>query len=269
MDLRFVIGALLITTVFSACSSSRSGSERSLVGKEFSTESGLKYKLLKEGAGERAKEGDIAVVHYVGRLPNDTVFDSSWKRGKPIQFTLGENQVIKGWEEGITLMNVGDSMELTIPPELGYGEEGMGAIPSNATLIFDVKLLELKQPPKSWDVGSRDTITTSSGLKYIKLKENPSGDKAQPGMTVTVHYSGYLEEGKLFDSSVERGEPITFPLGRGRVIKGWDEAIAQLREGEKAKLIIPPDLGYGEQGHPPVIPENATLVFDVELLEVK
>ncbi|MCO6500716.1 MAG: FKBP-type peptidyl-prolyl cis-trans isomerase [Vicingus serpentipes] len=86
---------------------------------------------------------------------------------------------------------------------------------------------------------------------------------------VSVHYSGFLEDGSLFDSSLERGQPITFPLGQGHVIQGWDEGIALLKVGEKAQFIIPHELGYGEQGHPPVIPQKATLIFDVELVEVK
>src|SRR5690606_20295430 len=92
-------------------------------------------------------------------------------------------------------------------------------------------------------------------------------DGARPtaGQTVKVHYSGYLEDGNMFDSSVERGQPIAFALGVGQVIKGWDEGISLLRVGEKAKLIIPFDLAYGAAGRPPVIPPSATLIFDVEL----
>lgn len=268
--MNFRISGIILSLCFlMSCSIFKNKEERSLVGKEFTTESGLKYKLLKAGDGERAEKGDIAVVHYLGRFTNDTVFDSSWKRGKPFQFKIGEGKVIKGWDEGLTLMNVGDSMQFTIPPDLAYGEKGMGGIPANSTLIFDVKLLDLISPPEAWDTEGKDTVTTASGLQYIKLKENPNGEKAQPGKTVSVHYTGFLENGEIFDSSIERGEPISFPLGAGRVIKGWDEGIAQMRAGEKMKLIIPPDLGYGKQGHPPVIPENATLIFDVELMEVK
>ena len=84
-----------------------------------------------------------------------------------------------------------------------------------------------------------------------------------------VHYSGYLQDGSMFDSSVERGQPLDFPLGQGKVIKGWDEGIALLKVGEKARLIIPQELGYGERGYPPIIPAKATLIFDVELVDVK
>src|SRR5690606_28228054 len=116
-----------------------------------------------------------------------------------------------------------------------------------------------------YDVTGKDTIITASGLKYIKLN-TINGVQAQAGKTVKVHYSGYLDSGKMFDSSVERGQPLEFPLGQGRVIKGWDDGIALLKVGEKARLIIPQELGYGERGYPPIIPAKATLIFDVELI---
>jgi peptidylprolyl isomerase len=239
----------------------------SLLNKEFKIESGLIYKVIHEGTGQRAKDGDMVVVHYTGKLTNDTVFDSSHFRNQPFKFKLGAGQVIKGWDEGIALLNVGDKAILTIPSNLGYGERNMGKIPSNSTLIFEVELLSILEKPKPFDVKGKDTVSTESGLKYIKLNST-QGVQAEAGKTVAVHYTGYLEDGSVFDSSVERGEPIRFPLGEGRVIKGWDEGISKLKVGEKARLVIPHQLGYGERGYPPVIPANATLVFDVELIEV-
>ena len=109
------------------------------------------------------------------------------------------------------------------------------------------------------------TITTASGLQYVVLKPG-DGAVAQAGRMVSVHYTGYLTDGTKFDSSVDRGQPIQFTLGVGQVIKGWDEGVAGMKVGEQRKLIIPPDLAYGPQGHPPVIPPNSTLVFDVELM---
>ena len=111
-------------------------------------------------------------------------------------------------------------------------------------------------------------MITTSGLEYIEV-EAGTGAQAVAGKTVAVHYTGKLQNGKVFDSSISRGEPIEFPLGKGRVIKGWDEGIALMKVGGKAQLIIPPDLGYGERGAGGVIPPNATLVFDVELVSVK
>jgi peptidyl-prolyl cis-trans isomerase A (cyclophilin A) len=109
---------------------------------------------------------------------------------------------------------------------------------------------------------------TESGLRY-KMIQKGNGKKAENGKTVSVHYSGSLENGKVFDSSYTRKKPIEFPLGQGNVIEGWDEGIALLQVGDKARFVIPSHLGYGSRGAGGVIPPNATLVFDVELMDVK
>jgi len=106
---------------------------------------------------------------------------------------------------------------------------------------------------------------TSSGLRYQDVTVG-SGEAAAPGRTAVVHYTGWLPDGKKFDSSRDRGEPFSFPLGAGQVIAGWDEGVAGMKVGGRRKLVIPSELGYGAQGAPPDIPPNSTLVFDVELL---
>ena len=111
-------------------------------------------------------------------------------------------------------------------------------------------------------------MKTQTGLEYIEV-EAGTGAQAAAGNVVSVHYTGKFQDGKVFDSSISRGEPITFPLGKGNVIKGWDEGIALMKVGGKAQLVIPPDLAYGEKGAGGVIPPNATLVFDVELVSIK
>jgi len=111
-------------------------------------------------------------------------------------------------------------------------------------------------------------ITTTSGLQYVELQPG-TGAAPQAGQTVYVHYRGTLEDGTQFDSSYDRGQPFSFVLGAGRVIAGWDEGIALMKVGGKAKLIIPPELGYGSREIPGVIPANSTLIFEVELVRVE
>jgi FKBP-type peptidyl-prolyl cis-trans isomerase FkpA len=111
-------------------------------------------------------------------------------------------------------------------------------------------------------------VTTDSGLKYQDLKEG-TGDAAKKGDTVSVHYTGWLKDGTKFDSSLDRNEPFEFRLGAGDVIKGWDEGVAGMKVGGKRKLTIPPELGYGKKGAGKVIPPDAELTFEVELLKIK
>jgi FKBP-type peptidyl-prolyl cis-trans isomerase FkpA len=111
-------------------------------------------------------------------------------------------------------------------------------------------------------------IQTASGLEYVDIVEG-TGTCSKPGQTVSVHYTGWLKSGQKFDSSVDRGEPFSFPIGKGRVIKGWDEGVATMKVGGKRKLVIPAHLGYGDRGAGNVIPPGATLIFEVELLGIQ
>jgi peptidylprolyl isomerase len=179
--------------------------------------------------------------------------------------------VIPGWDEGIALMQVGGKAKLIIPPELAYGESGAGGvIPPNATLTFEVELVSILPgaPEAPSDVDEEDYVTTDTGLKFHDLE---TGDGASPktGQRVTAHYTGWLEDGTKFDSSLDRGQPLTFVLGLGQVIAGWDEGIATMKVGGKRQLVVPAELAYGEKGASGVIPPNATLIFEVELVDVQ
>lgn len=146
----------------------------------------------------------------------------------------------------------------------------------DAAKIFTSELEKLKKEAeikaenakKAIEELKKGATVTESGLAY-KITKKGSGPKAEAGKTVSVHYTGKLTDGTKFDSSYDRNQPIDFPLGQGRVIKGWDEGISLLNVGSKATFIIPPDLAYGARGAGGVIPPNATLIFEVELVDVK
>jgi FKBP-type peptidyl-prolyl cis-trans isomerase len=125
-------------------------------------------------------------------------------------------------------------------------------------------------PPTSQGLSAKTTeVTMPDGLKYTDDQVG-TGTEAQKGKTVSVHYTGWLLDGTKFDSSRDRNQPFSFPLGQGQVIKGWDEGVAGMKVGGKRTLVIPPELGYGARGAPGgVIPPNSTLKFEVELLDVK
>ncbi|MEL6158243.1 MAG: FKBP-type peptidyl-prolyl cis-trans isomerase [Cyanobacteria bacterium J06554_11] len=127
---------------------------------------------------------------------------------------------------------------------------------------------DLLEDPMAGDAAAEENVvTTDSGLQYVVIEEG-DGASPQAGQRVFVHYVGTLEDGTKFDSSRDRGRPFDFTIGRGQVIKGWDEGVGMMKVGDRRKLIIPPELGYGARGAGGVIPPNATLIFDVELLRI-
>ena len=258
------VAALFFLVVLAGASAADAGQADQGKSKTWTkTDSGLKYADLTEGDGETPKTGQTCLVHYTGWLWENNAkgkeFDSSKKRNAAFAFPVGEQKVIKGWDEGVSTMKVGGKRELLVPPDLAYGARGAGGvIPPNATLLFEVELIGVMKK-------------TDSGLEYrdIKVGDGPS---PKTGQTCVMHYTGWLwqgSKGKKFDSSVDKGEPLPFPIGRRRVIAGWDEGVATMKVGGKRELLIPPELGYGEKGYPGAIPPNATLFFEVELLEVK
>lgn len=249
---------------------SQKGNQKVLINNEYTTASGLKYILFASNpTAVRAEAGDKVSVHYAGTLMDGTPFDDSYQRNQPFTFNLGKGQVIKGWDEGIAMLHIGDSALLIIPPDLGYGSSATGAIPANSTLKFIVKLVDVKKGIKPIDATGMDTVKTSSGLNYIVLQKG-RGVSAKSGNKVKVHYAGFLSDGTKFDASRDRGENAAFEfiIGRNSVIRGWEEGIEGMKMGELRKLIIPYTLAYGEQGRPPVIPPKSTLIFDVELMDI-
>jgi FKBP-type peptidyl-prolyl cis-trans isomerase len=218
------------------------------------------------GTGLAAAQGDLAEIHYVGLLTDGTEFDNSWDRDATFMVPVGTGAVIPGFDQGLVGMAEGGRRVLVIPPSLGYGASGAGAaIPADATLIFVidmVKVFDLERPEPPTDVAAPD------GLEITDITVG-SGPMVESGQTVTVHYMGSLLDGTIFDTSWDRGQPFTTPIGQGRVIQGWDEGIVGMQAGGRRILVIPSDLAYGETGSGPVIQPNTPLVFIVDLLQVR
>ncbi len=250
-------------------------------------ESGLQYMDDSLGTGREAKESDLVSIHFKGwMVPKDTASElfSDWStdqsksslslgdskmRNQPIKFILNTGSFIKGTDEGIVGMKTGGIRTMIIPAKLAYGDAGVGFIPPNTDLKVIVELLEVKDRvvAEMWKVDSTLFKTTASGLKYAIISQG-EGPAVEAGKVVTVHYSGYLQNGTMFDSSVERDEPIMFVVGQGQVIPGWDEGMQLLKKGDKARFIVPPQLGYGEMVLEK-IPVNSTLIFDTEVIDIK
>lgn len=207
-------------------------------------------------------------VHYTGWNKAGKMFDSSVARGEPIVF--GVTEVIKGWTEGLKLMVVGEKRRMWIPAALAYGERPPPGAPAG-DLVFDVELLDIlpapKPPPVPADVKGppAGATKTASGLAYRLLK--PGTNKLQPKATdtVTVNYTGWTTDGKMFDSSIVRGEPASFPLDK--VIKGWTEGLQLMHVGDSMRFWIPGNLAYGDKPTRPGAPAGM-LVFDVELISI-
>lgn len=235
------------------------------------TPSGLASRVLQPGKGtDRPGPRDQVEVHYTGWTTDGRMFDSSVVRGAPARFPL--DRVIKGWTEGLQLMTVGEKRRLWIPAALAYGDRPMRPGAPAGLLVFDVELLSFQrapEPPKvPEDVAAvpKGAKRTASGLAYRVLSRGSGKVHPSATSTVEVHYSGWTLDGKMFDSSVVRGAPATFPLNG--VIKGWTEGVQLMVVGEKTRFWIPGALAYGDQPSGSGAP-SGTLVFDVELLAIK
>ncbi len=271
-----ILSVVLILLFVSACSSDPD---------VIKTDSGLSYVDDIVGEGREVKDGDLVVIHFVawtlgdsaniyGDWQNDSTKNSfriasSYETNQTLKYVVGSKQFVKGSDEGFIGMKSGGKRTIIIPSELAYGDQGMGPIPPKASLKLFVEVLEVKDPivAKMWDVDPKLFKETKSGLKYAIIEEG-TGPEADSGKIVAVHYSGFLTDGRKFDSSVERDEPLTIMLGRRQVIPGWEEGIDLLRQGSKAQFVIPPQIGYGDRDLG-IIPPNSTLIFDVEIVEVK
>jgi len=261
------------------------------------TPSGLYFIETQTGKGIKIDSGKWVSVHFKVSLVDGKQIFSSYDRGEPLSFEFGKRFDTQGFEEGVSMMTKGGKAKFIVPSSLAFGEMGRGTIvPPYATIVYEVEIINVltkaeydkeqaeikKKAAQKVENAKKDesslmkkylkdhNITekpTASGLYYIE-KAKGTGPKATTGKKVKVHYTGTLLNGTKFDSSKDRNQPFEFELGKGQVIKGWDEGIALMNVGGKAIFIVPSNLGYGEKDMTS-IPPYSTLVFEVELLEVK
>jgi FKBP-type peptidyl-prolyl cis-trans isomerase len=225
------------------------------------------------GQGDEAKVGSEVSVHYTGTLDDGTVFDTSRKRNRPYEFVIGEGRVIKGWDLGVPGMKVGGKRRLTIPAKLAYGSRKKGKIPPDSQLTFTIELVAAYPPLPD---GKGEEAFASEPLEKRELEGGliieeyavGEGRVARANDKVFVHYTGKLDDGTVFDSSLPRKKPIGFVLGTGGVIKGWDLGIEGMKVGGLRRLVIPAELAYGARAKGK-IPANSRLTFTVELMAVR
>lgn len=237
------------------------------------SESGLASQLLEAGDhGEKPGPEDIVAAHFTGWTSKGEFLESTVLHGKPAQFKLDQVS-IKGWQEGLQQMTTGEKRRFWIPEELGFGNDAPPGAPQG-DLIFDFELLNFQAAPQQPepipapnDVAAApdDAETTSSGLASKVLSAGSGSVAPRATDEVLVHYTGWTTNGEMFDSSVARGEPISFPLNG--VIPGWTEGVQLMVEGEKRRFWIPGKLAYGDTPAQPGAPAGM-LVFDVELIKI-
>jgi FKBP-type peptidyl-prolyl cis-trans isomerase len=224
------------------------------------TASGLASRVITPGTGTaHPDKADLVTVHYTGWTTDGKMFDSSVSAGKEVTFPL--DRVIAGWTEGVQHMVAGEKRRFWIPEALAY--KGQAERPKG-TLVFDVELIKFTESPTKAPADVKkapaDATRTSSGLAYKVLTPGTGTQHPKSSSMVTVNYSGWTTQGKLFDSSLLRGAPISFRLNE--VIQGWTEGVQLMVEGEKTRFWIPERLAYKGQSEP-----YGDLVFDVELIK--
>ena len=227
------------------------------------TASGLASRTVTPGtSAEKPAATDVVTVHYTAWSPDGQMFDSSRSRGAPSMFPL--NRSLVGWRECVQLMTVGETRRCWLPQKLAY--QGQAGRPAG-DVVFDIELLETRRaptvPPSDVAAPPADAKRTASGLAYKVLKSGSGTRKPASSDRVTVHYTGWTTDGKMFDSSVARGKAAT--LGLGDVIRGWTEGMQLMVEGDRMRFWIPQDLAYkGDPGAP-----RGMLVFDIDLIKVE
>ncbi|XP_029912853.1 peptidyl-prolyl cis-trans isomerase FKBP10 [Myripristis murdjan] len=223
----------------------------------WNTEDKVQTRTLSKAAScsRTAAASDFIRYHYNGTLLCGKPFDSSYSRNRTYNIYLGQGEVIKGMDEGLLGMCVGERRLIIIPPFLAYGEKGYGTmIPPQATLVFEVVMVDLFNP--------KDNVT-------VEVKEAPEvcTRRTVVGDYIRYHYNGTFQDGTAFDSSYQRNSTYNTYIGKGYVISGMDKALQGLCMGEKRRITVPPHFAYGENGVENLIPSSAVLIFDIHVID--
>jgi FKBP-type peptidyl-prolyl cis-trans isomerase FkpA len=282
---RYLTLLLALAIAFTACN--KGGGSKDFTDSKF----GFKYKMHTAGKGEKPQPGDAIAFHQYVRKGDSLIQSTRLMGGEPLKVQIPTNAAGDKFLEAVKMMTVGDSMTLAIVIDSLGPDAARKPFKSGDLIYFDFKMVSIKKAKEvaaenaavqakeaglhtaldatlaDYRAGKLKTQTTPSGLKYI-INEQGAGAKPQVGKPVSVHYIGVAKDGAEFDNSFKRGQPISFPLGKGQVIKGWDEGIALLNVGGKGVFFIPGNLAYGPNPPPgsPIKPD-AELVFYVELVE--
>ena len=227
------------------------------------------------------KSGEVVSVLFTGTLLNGTaIYSTSQNDNMPISFVSQQNQIIPGFDEGVSLMHKGDKAVLLMPSGLAFGTTGSGtAVPANTVVRYEVELVDINPSFAVPDDNlfqrylTKNSITTAqkrtSGVYFIPTLTNAAGAQATSGTTVSVLYTGKLLNGNVFDATSQRNnQPFTFIVGSGATISGFNEGVSLMRKGEKATILIPSAQAYGARGNSSIAP-NTPLVFDIEVVDVK
>jgi FKBP-type peptidyl-prolyl cis-trans isomerase FkpA len=294
----FLMVALAGTAIMQACN------DKDGVGEVQTTESGLQYKYLRKGEEQAPDSGKVLTVHMMYSTGNDSVLFDSRSQNMPLGVPVNDPNMKGMLAEGFQMLHKGDSVEFIVPAKDFFFQTARMPVPAgigeDSDLTFRVGVadvvgeeefreIQMEQYRKQQEAGLKqqeeqlgtdvaaieaylkeNNITAQkaeSGL-YYTVKEEGNGQEIDAGDEVTVHYRGTLLDGTPFDASYDRGEPFTFTVGQGMVIRGWDEALQLLRGGSKATLYIPSPLGYGTRSAGEVIKPNSNLMFDVEVVSV-
>lgn len=299
----FLMSGLLLSVFGLTTACSDSGPRE--VGELKTLESGLEYEFIKLGEETAPDTAKWLVLNMQALAPGDSMLFNTAEQGMPMGIPLNAPELKGLMSEGLRLLHKGDSVRFMIPAKDFYTQTANVPVPpgidENSKLVFNIGVADVtdeegyrqmqmaffqkkqaematqQQDQLVDDIAIIDKYladnkivadTTASGVR-IQVTEAGTGAKPEAGDNIVVHYRGKLLSGEQFDASYDRGEPLTFPIGQGQVIRGWDESLLQLPKGSKATIYIPSPLAYGPQQRSEVIKANSILVFDVEVLDVQ